>query len=58
MFSRIIGKDSIFKALSQNENAPIDSFAFLLIIGRLYIPAFFFLRPIQKGLEVAGRQGE
>ena len=56
MFPPIIGKNSVFMPLSQNEDALVDPSTVFISIERLCSPAAILVRAIQKVLEFFVRQ--
>ena len=56
MFPPIIGKNSVFMPLSQNEDALVDPSTVFISIERLCSPAAILVRAIQKVLEFLVRQ--
>ena len=56
VFPPIIGKNSVFMPLSQNEDALVDPSTVFISIERLCSPAAILVRAIQKVLEFLVRQ--
>ena len=56
MFPPIIGKNSVFTSLSQNEDTLVDPSAVFVSIEQLCSPAAILVRVIQKVLEFLVRQ--
>ena len=56
MFPPIIGKNSVFMPISQNEDALVDPSTVFISIERLCSPAAILVRAIQKVLEFFVRQ--